>query len=209
MKKNGMTLIEMMFVLVIFTVLFAAMMNILVQSNRTWSVGRAEQELQQEARKALDRVVKELRLSNLRWEANSLYYCLNINSAGDQLEFYLPTFDTYGNITALTAVRYYVGGTNSDQLLRRVGVVDKVVAVDINNVAGQKPFFDFTTSLYTEATCTCLKGGSCCTDVNCAVSVKIPVRKSPYSFSINSSVALRNREANLGSVEVTEIEQEQ
>jgi type II secretory pathway pseudopilin PulG len=211
MQNKGVTLVETIIVAVLFVFIFGVMAAIWFQSDVTWRVGRAEQEMQQEARKAIDRISTDLRESNLNWHTDTIDCCLNIWATGDAMSFYEPTFNATGDITYLTQVKYYIGGPSNNRLLRRTGAVDKVVAVNINNVANQKPFFDFTTSEYPNppnASCGCSRGDVCCNDTNCAVNVKIPIIKNPYTFNLSSVVSLRNREADLGSINVEEIEEE-
>ena len=210
-KKYGFTLAEALVVVAIFTSLFAILANIFLQSNNAWQIGRNRQIIQQEARKALDRITRDLRVSNFNWQTDSGNCSLIINQDGTQIDFCVPVFNESGNVTSLTAVRYYFSHDNPDRLLRRTGSTDQVVAVNLDNSINQRPYFDLVTSANSSVSCGCSRGLACPDSFadNCVVKIKIPVVKNVHSFNATTAVALRNREASLGGIEVSLIQEEQ
>lgn len=163
----------------IFGILLGAIFGSISSSRVSWKVASEQIDRQQDARKAIDRIAWELRSTNPSWEVDTTSYSVVINSLGDQLDFYVPVFDANNEITALRAVRYYIGGLNNAQLLRKESSGAVVVANNIDNIAAQKPFFAFNN-----------------TD-NTIVDIKIPVIKNNVTFILASQANLRNRQIDL------------
>lgn len=168
-----------MIVTAILGILLSAIFGVLTSSQKDWQNASEQINRQQDARKAMDRIAWELKSSNPFWNVNATLYNISINSAGDQIDFYVPIFDADNQIITLRAVRYYVGGLNNAQLLRREGAIESVIANNIDNVAGQKPFFTFGNTN------------------NTIVDIKIPIIKNNAIFVLESQSNLRNRQANL------------
>lgn len=63
--RTGFTLIELMVVILIFSIIVAAIFGVLTMGRQSWQTGTTQVQLQQETRKAMDRMVKELRPANL------------------------------------------------------------------------------------------------------------------------------------------------
>jgi len=63
MKRYGFTLVELMVVIFIFSIIMAATFAVLSIGRQSWHTGSTQVELQQETRRAMDRMVKELRQS--------------------------------------------------------------------------------------------------------------------------------------------------
>jgi hypothetical protein len=143
------------------------------------------------ARKAVDRIAWELRMTNPSWNVGSTLYSTVINGAGNQIDFYLSTVDESGSITSLSTVRYYTGGPNNSQLLRRQGSATEVVANNIDTDIGQLPYFSFNTTEHT------------------IINIRIPILKNNARFVLSSQANLRNRELELGEeVEIVEISEQ-
>ena len=58
---TGFSLIELLVVVLIFSSIFIAMLGILNVGKRSWSLGTTQAEIQQEARRAMSMITKELR----------------------------------------------------------------------------------------------------------------------------------------------------
>ena len=173
------TLLEIVIVIAVLGILLSAIFGVLASSRKDWQSASEQIDRQQDARKAVDRITWELKSSNPSWNVNATLYNISINSAGDQVDFFVPIFDTNNQITTLRAVRYYVGGLNNAQLLRKEGSIESIIANNIDNVAGQKPFFTFGNTN------------------NTIVDIKIPIIKNNAIFVLESQSNLRNRQANL------------
>lgn len=119
------TLVELMVVILIFSIIAAAVFGVLSMGRKAWHNGTTQVELQQETRRAMDRMVKELRQSSATRIATSF--------SGDSIVFQVPVdwdndgdVDVGGNIewgaedNLGWAIQYLLGGLNNQQLLRRV-----------------------------------------------------------------------------------------
>jgi len=184
MKKNtynmGFNFIEVMVVLAIFGLLLGVILNAITNADKSFRDSSYQIERQQESRKGVDRIAWELRNANPSWDINGTSYNVSINSSGDQLDFYVPEFDSSGQITTLLAVRYSVGGLNNAQLLRQQGAEAAVVANNIDTSGlVSNPLFSFVTS------------------DNSVVDISIPILKNNDSFRLTSRANLRNKEIDL------------
>ncbi len=118
MKRYGFTLVELMVVIFIFSIIMAATFTVLSMGRQSWHTGSTQVELQQETRRAMDRMVRELRES-----ASSQ---VNITGGGGIITFRLPedadgdddVLDGTGNIEWGNQITYSLGGANGDQVLR-------------------------------------------------------------------------------------------
>lgn len=170
---------EIMMVLAIFGVLMGAILTSMNYSRTNWQNADYQISRQEDARKAIDKLSWELKSSSPSWKIDSNTYDVAINNAGDQIDFYAPVFDTNDEITELQAVRYYMGGLDNAQLLRKQGSETVVVANNIDNVAAQKPFFAFNNTDHT------------------VIDIKIPIIKNSTTFVVRSQSNLRNRDVLL------------
>jgi len=186
LKIFGHTLIELMIVLVISGILLSAIFGIISSSRSSWDSGAGQIVRQQDARKGIDRIAWELRSTDTAWNVSSTLYNVSINAAGDQIDFYQPVF-VNNSITELRAVRYYVGGQNNAQLLRKEGGDITVVTNNIDNE--EKPFFSFNSTPN-------------------IIDIRIPTIKNNITFVLESQVNLRNRGTQLDGavVDIVDIE---
>jgi len=189
MKKTGFSLLEILVVAAILSIfsqiIFATMKSAHI------GLGAANNQInsQQEARRAVDRIIDELRMSNPNWMVESTSYPITISNSGNRIDFYSPTFDANNEITQLTAVRYYIGGIKNSQLLRREESSVSVLASDIDIAAIKvNPIFAFDNV------------------DNSIINIRVPIVKQEASFILTSQANLRNREVQLDSeVEVVGI----
>lgn len=186
--RRGFTLVEVMVVVLISTVLFGAILTVLVTSDKSWRLGQNKLRAQQEARKAMDNIASYLRESNPQWSVNATLYPVNITDSGRRIDFYQPIFDLSGNITSLKKITFKINPSNSRQLLKKEGTQEAVV------VANEIESINF--------------GGGCsgCTAFNCTsvandcpqVRVNITTKKRQSSelehqlFNLSSWFTLRN-----------------
>jgi len=183
------TLIEIIVVVAIFGIILGSLLAAITRSDRFFIDSIRQSGLQFEARRAVDRIAWELKESNPSWKINGNTYSVSINAAGDELNFYLPSFDDQGKIIKLTAVRYYVRQEEDNtQLMRRQGSGQPTVVA--NNIDTQsRPYFEP------------LQQGD-----NSILRISLPVINNNIRFRLRSSVTLRNRNTTLDSgTEVEEI----
>ncbi|MBU1062237.1 MAG: prepilin-type N-terminal cleavage/methylation domain-containing protein [Candidatus Omnitrophica bacterium] len=126
---KGFNLIELMIVIVIFSIILGAIFATMTISGLSWYSGSTQVEMQQEVRRGLDRIVKELRQSNPTMitgvPANGIPY--------NSISFRLPLTDNNGDITWSNTINYSLGGLNNRQLLRTEGTNQEILA---NNIVG-------------------------------------------------------------------------
>lgn len=186
--RKGTTLMEMLVVVLIFVFLFGAILAILAISDRSWQTGQGKLIEQQEARRAMDNIARLLRQSSPDWVIDSTHYPVTISEQNSRIDFYQPVFDANGAITSLKKITFKVNPGNSEQLLKKEGTADQVVA------ATQIESINF--------------GGGCsgCSAFNCTtvasdcsiVTLEVKTKKDNI-FTLSSQVNLRNGNTTLGS----------
>lgn len=197
--KSAITFVEAIVVTAIFTALFAMILTVLTNSDQLWRLGQDKLTEQQEARKAVDSLVKLLRQSNPSWVIDSTSYPVTISEGNSRIDFYQPIFDGSGNITTLKKITFRRNPDNAQQLLKKEGTaIEQVMANNISSL-------NF--------------GGGCngCSSFNCsAVASDCPVvnvevrTKKKNEFSLQSQVTLRNQNIALSdSVVIEEPPQEE
>lgn len=191
--KRGLTLVEIMVSVAIFTFLFGAILAVLTTSDRSWHTGQNSLIGQQEARKAIDHIAALLRQSNPDWVIGTDHYPVTITS-NNRIDFYQPVFNLSGGISNLTKITFKLNPENSHQLLKKEGISN--TAIIANNIES----IDF--------------GGGCsaCSAFNCSsvaadcpiVAIEVKTKKD-IEFSLSSKITLRN--TNIALSEGVAIEQ--
>ncbi|MEW5758388.1 MAG: type II secretion system protein [Candidatus Omnitrophota bacterium] len=189
MKNRAYTLVEILVVVAVFSFIFGLTLSIIYYSNQSWRIGRLKLETQQEARKAMDFIALQLRESAPMWQVDGVNYEIEINAAGDAIRFYVPIFDISGEIIGLQEERIYCAGQDGKQLFRIAGAGGQIPLTDavINNVASEKPFFQFLNGSRSE------------------ILVRIPVIINQDTFVLSSQISLRNNSVVINDVPVEEI----
>jgi prepilin-type N-terminal cleavage/methylation domain-containing protein len=180
--KKGMTLLEMMIVVLIFTFLFSAILTILATSDRSWRIGNNKLIEQQEARRAMDQIARFLRRSKPEW--------ITIAASGfpnrDKILFYEVIFDDVTRQTNPGPWIVFKPDPNDQRLL----VTKDANEANWNNVAGEIEAITF--------------GGGCanCAAFNCiAVDPSCPIvrvditTRRENNFTLTSYINLRNHTA--------------
>lgn len=110
---RGFTLVELMTVVTIFTLIFAAMFGVLTMGRKSWQIGTAQVEAQQQARIAMDAMLRELRgassVDQSTFSGGVSDGIIRFSSRGEMVEFAL----------------------NANQIQRTAAGVTTVVANDI------------------------------------------------------------------------------
>ncbi|MFH1622711.1 MAG: type II secretion system protein [Candidatus Omnitrophota bacterium] len=189
-KNSGFSLIELLMVIALLGIIGGALFGTLSSSRIGLDAANEQINRQQEARRAVDRIVNELRTSNPSWGVDSTSYPITISSLGKRIDFYIPTF-VDGELTKLSAVRYEAS-QSTGQLLRKQGSVTSVLANDLDTdylyvQSGGNPIFDFANV------------------ENSIINIVVPIARDDASFILSSQLNFRNREEELTGVQIEEI----
>jgi len=125
MKNRGFTLVELMVTMLIFSIIIATMFGVLSVGRQSWYTGSTQVDLQQETRKAMGRMVKELRKTGSDH--------VTIDNGGARITFQVPVdWDSDGDVVDNNgdvewgaeanldgSLQYYLNSSNRG-LLRRV-----------------------------------------------------------------------------------------
>ena len=143
-KRAGLTLIELMVVILIFLIISAAIFGVLSVGRQSWRTGSTQVELQQETRKAMDWMIKEIRQSGLDYGPK--YAGQVIGLAADDNFHNTITFrksEGWDNTNAWidwgNQVTYLLGGLNGEQLLRTSGGSTIILANKVVSLQFKRP----------------------------------------------------------------------
>jgi len=141
---KGLTLVELMIVLLIFSIILGAIFAIMNVSRTSWQTGNVQVEMQQETRKGMDRMLRELRQSGQTIitgvPANGVSYssiAFQIPEDGDNDG---DVTDGSGNIEWSAQITYSLGGLDGEQLLRTSGgssivMANKIISLQFSRAA--------------------------------------------------------------------------
>lgn len=181
--KKGYTLIEAMITLGIFSIVFAAIMGILMRSDRSWNISHNKIGEQDQARRGMNQIAALLRGSNPNWVLSNVSYPVAILDGGRRVDFYMPVFNASGEVTTLKKITFKPDPADTTQLLKKEGVSPSVVvAASLQSI---------------NISCACAG----CTGINenCSLArINIVTRKNA-DFSLSSEVSLRNKNMSLSS----------
>jgi len=129
-ESAGFTLTEILVAVSLYSLIAVACFVAFITGNRSWQVNKAQLEIQQELRKAMDWMIEDLRQSGssaiVDVPSDGVWY--------NSLTFKMAEGINNGNISWSDDVQYDLGGTNSNQLLRQTGGEEKVLAQDITSL---------------------------------------------------------------------------
>lgn len=118
---KGFSLVELLTVIIIFALLLVAIFAVLAAGRRSWQIGSAQIQVQQEARRAMDSMIQELRGASaidpstfVNGVSNDV---IRFTAGGQNLEFSLNVL-----------------GFNAGQLIRTEGATTTVLANNIQNI---------------------------------------------------------------------------
>ena len=133
MKNRGFTLIEIMVVFTVFSIIIGAIYAVFTVGNQSWLQGAAQVDVQQEARRAMDWMIRELRESRDSG--------ITIASGGSSITFEIPSNLGSTDIIWDYQVQYFLSGAQLMRTLsdKSTGVpiaidVNRVLANDVNNL---------------------------------------------------------------------------
>jgi len=134
LNNHGFTLVETMVVVFMFISMVAAITMTLNAGRNSWDVNSVKIQMQQSLRIASERIKEEL----VEASSSSIVNVDSDDSWYTNIIFRIPeSVDVNGNITWPTdTTKYLLGGTNSEQLLRRIaeGEAHESEAVVTNNI---------------------------------------------------------------------------
>ncbi len=140
-ETNGFTLVELMLVVFIFSIILGVVFVVLSMSSRSWQSGNVQVEVQQETRKGMYSMLKELRQSSLA----------RITVTADMVTFRIPqNVDNSGNITWGEDIVYSLGGLNGEQLLRTQDEESRVLANNVQSLQFSASGKEITITLVAE-----------------------------------------------------------
>lgn len=178
MTRKGFTLIELLVVVLIFGILFSAIMVVLTSSNSSWRTGRSKIIEQQEARRAMDEIVRLLRQSNSNWVIGGISYSMAVSDSNKRIDFYVPVFSSGGAISTLKKVTFKLDPANPRRLLKKEGTAESIV------IGGELEDINFSIS-------------------DGLVLLQLTTKKE-NNFVLSSRVALRNKNAVVEGAPVVE-----
>lgn len=127
-KIKGLTLIELLLVVLLFSITMAAIFSVLATGRNSWNAGESQINVQQAARNGLDSMVKELRQAGVSTISGVPANATNYSS----ITFQIPTAIGLAGITWSTSIQYSLGGLNNSQLLRTQSGSQRVLANNIS-----------------------------------------------------------------------------
>ena len=129
-KNNGLTLIEIIIVIFLFSIILAAIFTVLATAKTSWKSAGSQLSVQQEARRGLGVVVKELRQARL-----STIIGVPADGADySSITFQIPEDISETGTTWSTNIQYSIGGLNNSQLLRSQDGNQTVLANDVSTL---------------------------------------------------------------------------
>lgn len=118
--RKGFTLVELMLAVLIFTVLFSALLAVLSASDRSWRVSQNKLAEQQAARKTVDKIVNLLRQSSPGWVTISAD-----QGTSTKILFYKPIFnETLRQVNPGPYVIFKLKTDNPAELVKKESDID-------------------------------------------------------------------------------------
>lgn len=123
-QERGFSFAEVCVVVLIFTFLMGGIYSVMLTGNNSWETSRDRLELQQYLRTSIDWMRKDLRQAGSTTitgvPADGAWY--------GSITFQTPSGVSFGSIVWGSAIQYAIGGTGNQQLIRTVGMQQRVVA---------------------------------------------------------------------------------
>lgn len=211
--RKAFTFIEVLVTMGIMSLIFGGVLSFLIMSDNSWQIGRDKLHEQQQARIAIDNIANSLQLASPRWEdAGGNNYTVSL--ATSRIDFYIPRFypdccpdDCPGagdcldaqnlthepeDVRSLARATYKLNPSDLTQLLKKEGTAQSQI------VAHQIDSLSFN--------CGC--SGCSSVDDSCPFVDVLVTTQAQTQYTIQSTIALRNRNLTLSdSVEVEEPEE--
>lgn len=123
-RLKGLTLIEAIIVTLLFSIVLASLFTILRAVNISWESGGSQLSVQQEARRAINAMAKELRQARTLTIAGTPADGTNHST----IIFNIPETISESGVTWSSNIQYALGGLNNAQLIRTQNGGQRVMA---------------------------------------------------------------------------------
>ena len=107
-KDKGLSLVEIIVVLFLFSIILSAIFAVLATARNSWKSGSSQLNVQQEARKGLNAMSKELRQARL----STIIGVPADGSSNASVTFQIPDAISESATTWSTNIQYSLGGLN-------------------------------------------------------------------------------------------------
>lgn len=187
-RHRGMTMIELLIVVGLFSALFSVMIGLLYNSDTFFTKGQNKIAEQCEARRIIDLVSRDLRSASPNWDADSTQFALAVSENYTRLDYYAPVFDSDNELSGLRKITIKRDPLDEGRLLMKSGTSSEAVVSEN---------FD-----YVRFGCGC----SGCASFNCTSLaddcpvVQVEVRTNIGDvFDLSTKVALRNTNSTVSN----------
>jgi competence protein ComGC len=127
-KESGLTLVEISIVILLFSIILAAILTALVAARTSWNSGGSQLTVQQEVRKGISSMVRELRQARLSTITGVPADGASYNS----IAFQIPETISETGTTWSTNIQYSLGGLDNAQLIRAQDTNQRILANNIS-----------------------------------------------------------------------------
>jgi len=127
-KDKGLTLFEIIIVVFLFSITLGAIFTALATARTSWKAGSSQLTVQQEARRGLNTMLKELRQGRLSTITGVPTDGTNYST----ITFQIPSSISAGGTTWSSNIQYSLGGLQNAQLLRTQDGNQRVLANNIS-----------------------------------------------------------------------------
>jgi Tfp pilus assembly protein PilW len=131
LKKAGLTLVEIIMVIFLFSIICAAIFSVLATGRNSMDSGESQISVQQSVRNGLDSMLKELRQAGTATITGVPADGANYNS----ITFKIPAAIDAAGITWSSNIQYALGGLNGAQLIKTQSGNQRVLANNISALA--------------------------------------------------------------------------
>ncbi len=129
-QAKGLSLTEIIVVIFLFSIMLAAIFTVLATARNSWKSGGSRLGVQQEARRGLNSLAKELRQARL----STITGVPNDGTTYSSINFQIPDSISAGGTTWSTIIQYSIGGLNNTQLLRTQDGNQRVLTNNVSSL---------------------------------------------------------------------------
>ncbi len=132
--EQAFTMIEMMVALTLFSLLFAVLIELMINSDMFFKKGQDRVAEHMEARKVLDVLSRELRPASPDWLIGGTHYLLTVTNS-TRMDYYTPVFGSDNTLAGVSKVTYKLDPSDPSQLLMKKGTgPEQVVSGKVSSV---------------------------------------------------------------------------
>ena len=194
--SRGVTLIEMLVVVALFSVMFAVMVGLIYNSDTYYAKGTEKVDIQFEARRILDTLARELYGAASSWNWNGTHLELTITTVGNdtQLDFYAPKFASNNSLSGSTQMNYRFDASQHRLFMTKGNATETVVSEYVSSMK-----FTVGCSGCSSYTCTSFANATPdCPVVRMEVGVTKQVAgAAAANFTLSQKVTLHNQNSTI------------